>query len=162
MVAMNAETYGGQDVAGSAGGSSTTRRGRSASSGAAPDVTFLGVPLGRMCNEAFNGVRERILMKNVAYAGALAALLEIDITVVDELLAETYAKKKAAAESNRKASALGYDYARQSTFRARCCPQRMSPTAESIPVDGNTATALGCLYAGATVAAWYPITPRPR
>jgi 2-oxoglutarate ferredoxin oxidoreductase subunit alpha len=125
-----------------------------------PDVTFLGVPLARMCNQSFVESRERILMKNVAYAGVLVALLDVDIAVVDQLLAETYAKKKAAIESNRKALRLGYDYAREHLQ----CPlpirlRQMNATAESILVDGNTATALGCLYAGATVAAWYPITP---
>jgi 2-oxoglutarate ferredoxin oxidoreductase subunit alpha len=125
-----------------------------------PDVTFLGVPLAKLCNEAFGEPRERILMKNIAYAGVLCALLDIDMKVIDQLLLEKYGKKKALQDSNSKALRLGYDYAIQHLS----CPlpirlQRMDATGESILIDGNTATALGCLYAGATVAAWYPITP---
>jgi 2-oxoglutarate ferredoxin oxidoreductase subunit alpha len=125
-----------------------------------PDVTFLGVPLAKLCNEAFGEPRERILMKNIAYAGVLCALLDIDMKVIDQLLLEKYGKKKALQDSNSKALRLGYDYA----VNHLSCPlpirlQRMDATSESILIDGNTATALGCLYAGATVAAWYPITP---
>lgn len=124
------------------------------------DVQFLGVPLAQMCNEQFREPRERILMKNIAYAGSLVALLNIDMDVVDELLSETFASKKALRESNQKAVRLGYDYAK--THFA--CPlpfhlSKMNVNSEKILIDGNTATALGCLYAGATVAAWYPITP---
>src|SRR4051794_28895159 len=73
-----------------------------------PDVTFLGVPFAQMCNDAFGEPRERILMKNIAYAGALVALLDIDMAVVERLLEEKFAKKKALMESNHKAVRLGY------------------------------------------------------
>ena len=124
------------------------------------DVTFLGVPFARMCNENFKESRERILMKNIAYAGALCALLDIDMKVVDHLLEEKYGKKKGLLDSNHKALALGYDYAKERLE----CPlpfhlQTMDANGDKILIDGNTATALGCVYAGATVAAWYPITP---
>src|SRR5271165_2170912 len=124
------------------------------------DVQFLGVPLAHLCNEHFKEPRERILMKNIAYAGSLVALLDIDLDVVDELLAETFAKKKALRESNHQAVRLGYEYA----LAHFACPlpfhlERMQANEGQILIDGNTATALGCLYAGATVAAWYPITP---
>src|SRR4051812_47478860 len=124
------------------------------------DVTYLGIPLAEMCNEQFTAVRERILMKNVAYAGALAALLDIDTEIVRALLDETFGRKPALMESNRKAVSLGYDYAK-AHFQ---CPlpihlQPMDKTGDAILIDGNTAAALGCLYAGATVGAWYPITP---
>ena len=124
------------------------------------DVHFLGVPLARLCNENFNEPRERILMKNIAYAGSLVALLNLDLDVVDALAVEQYGAKKALLESNRRALRLGYEYA-----KARLdCPlpfhaAAMSANDDKILIDGNTATALGCLYAGATVAAWYPITP---
>jgi 2-oxoglutarate ferredoxin oxidoreductase subunit alpha len=161
MVAMNAQTYA-QD----------TREVRSGGyvlydstwpldpALAREDVTFLGIPLARMCNEAFDNPRGRILMKNIAYAGALCALLDIDMTVVAGLLDEKYGKKKALADSNTLALRLGYDYARDHFD----CPlpfrlESMASTGDKILIDGNTATALGCLYAGATVAAWYPITP---
>ena len=125
-----------------------------------PDVTYLGVPLAALCNEAFAGVRERILMKNIAYAGALAALLQIDTDIIRALLTEKFGRKPALMDSNQKAVALGYDYA----TKAFACPlpirlKPMDATKDAILIDGNTAAALGCLYAGATVAAWYPITP---
>jgi 2-oxoglutarate ferredoxin oxidoreductase subunit alpha len=124
------------------------------------DITFLGVPLAEMCNREFREPRERILMKNIAYAGALVAALGIDMDVVDTLLDEKFAGKKALRSSNHKALNLGYQYAKDH-FE---CPlpfhlEKMDGNAGKVLIDGNTATALGCLYAGATVAAWYPITP---
>src|SRR3954470_12570681 len=125
-----------------------------------PDVTYLGVPLAEMCNAAFKGVRERILMKNIAYAGALAALLNIDTDILRGMLDEKFGRKPALMDSNQKAVALGYDYATKHVN----CPlpihlQALDQTKDAIIIDGNTAAALGCVYAGATVAAWYPITP---
>ena len=125
-----------------------------------PDVTFLGVPFAQLCVENFKESRERILMKNIAYTGTLIALLDIELSVVEDLLQETYGKKKALLESNQKALKLGYDFAKKN-FE---CPlplrvQRMDANGDKILIDGNTATALGALYAGCTVAAWYPITP---
>jgi 2-oxoglutarate ferredoxin oxidoreductase subunit alpha len=124
------------------------------------DVIFLGVPLARLCNENFKDPRERILMKNIAYAGSIVALLNVDMGIVEQLLDEKYAGKKALRESNRKALRLGYDFAKEH-FN---CPlpfrlETMNANDDKILIDGNTATALGCVYAGATVAAWYPITP---
>src|SRR5688572_6581999 len=124
------------------------------------DVTYLGVPLAELCNAAFQGVRERILMKNIAYAGALAALLGMDTDIIRALLKEKYGRKPALMDSNEKAVSLGFDYA-TSHFN---CPlpihlQPLDKTGDAILIDGNTAAALGCLYAGATVGAWYPITP---
>jgi 2-oxoglutarate ferredoxin oxidoreductase subunit alpha len=125
-----------------------------------PDVTFLGVPLAAMCNETFSGVRERILMKNIAYAGALAALLGIDTEIVKALTKEKYSKKQALLDSNEKAIALGFEYAKAHFD----CPlpihlEPMDGTKDCILIDGNTAAGLGAVFAGATVGAWYPITP---
>jgi 2-oxoglutarate ferredoxin oxidoreductase subunit alpha len=125
------------------------------------DVTFLGMPLAEMCLEHFEGARTRILMKNITYAGVLAALLQIDMDVIRELLEEIFGeKKKHLLDANFKAIALGYDYANK-YFE---CPlpirlEMMQENDGAILIDGNTAAALGCVYAGATVAAWYPITP---
>jgi 2-oxoglutarate ferredoxin oxidoreductase subunit alpha len=99
-------------------------------------------------------------MKNIAYAGALVAALRIDMPIIEELLAERFSGKKALRESNRQALRIGYEYAE----REFECPlpfylEKMEANSDKILIDGNTATALGCLYAGATVAAWYPITP---
>ena len=161
MVAMNAETYARDVKEVAAGGyliyDSTWPRPALLKR---EDITVLGVPLARLCNENFNGVRTRILMKNICYAGVLAALLDLDLERIRELLAETYAKKPQLVDSNMKAIQLGYDYARQNF----ACPlplhvEKLDQTAGHIMIDGNTAAALGCVFAGATVAAWYPITP---
>ncbi|HUP01198.1 MAG TPA: 2-oxoacid:acceptor oxidoreductase subunit alpha [Gemmatimonadota bacterium] len=124
------------------------------------DVTFLGVPLGSLCVEAFQGDRERVLMKNITYVGALAAFLDIDMDMVQGMLEEKFSRKKALLESNHTAIHLGYDYVREN-FDAPLPIrlERMDGTRGHILIDGNTAAALGCLYAGATVGAWYPITP---
>jgi 2-oxoglutarate ferredoxin oxidoreductase subunit alpha len=123
-------------------------------------ITILGVPFGQLCVESFQGDRERTLMRNIAYAGALVALLDIDIDVIGEMIREQFAKKRSLLDSNFRALHLGYDYVRKHydyplPFRL----ERMNATNGSILIDGNTAAALGCLYAGATVGAWYPITP---
>ena len=124
------------------------------------DVNFLGVPFAQLCNENFRDPRERILMKNIAYAGSLVAVLDVDMDIVAGLLDEKYAAKKKLKESNHRALRLGYDYAKDH-FQ---CPlpfhlETMDGNKDKILIEGNMATALGCLYAGATVAAWYPITP---
>ena len=124
------------------------------------DVTFLGVPFAKMCADAFVQARERTLMKNIMYAGTIAALLDMDMQIIDGMLKEKFGKKPALMESNKKAIALGYDHAKKHLP----CPlpirlEKMNATDDSILIDGNTATALGCVYAGVTVAAWYPITP---
>jgi len=161
MVAMNAQTYA-RDVADVAAGGffiydSTWPRGTQLDR---EDITIIGIPLSRMCNENFEGARARILMKNIAYVGAVAALIDVDLDVVTSLLEETFAAKKHLIESNIRAMRLGYDYARENFP----CPlpmrvERMNETEGQIVIDGNSAAGLGCMYAGATVGAWYPITP---
>jgi len=124
------------------------------------DVTYLGVPLAEMCNDAFRGPRERILMKNVACAGALVAMLGLDVDVIAELLTEQFAGKDKLRASNQMALRLGHDFAAEHfDHPLPCRVEPMHATEGSILIDGNTAAALGCVYAGATVAAWYPITP---
>jgi 2-oxoglutarate ferredoxin oxidoreductase subunit alpha len=161
MVALNVETYARDLQEVSSGGyflyDSTWPR---PALMLRDDVTVLGIPFARLCNENFSGVRTRILMKNICYAGALAALHGIDLEVIRKLLAETYAKKPQLVDNNMKAIQLGYDYA---TAQFSCpLPLRIEKsdaTSGHIIIDGNTAAALGCIYAGATVGAWYPITP---
>jgi 2-oxoglutarate ferredoxin oxidoreductase subunit alpha len=161
MVAMNAETYGKDMREVAPGGyliyDSTWPRPALLKR---EEITVIGVPLAKLCNESFTGVRTRILMKNICYAGVLAALLDLDLQKIRELLAETYAKKPALVDSNMKAIELGYTYTKENYP----CPlplrvERMDKTAGHVMMDGNTAAALGCVFAGATVAAWYPITP---
>ncbi|MGB5256894.1 MAG: 2-oxoacid:acceptor oxidoreductase subunit alpha [Woeseiaceae bacterium] len=161
MVAMNAQTYTKDLAEVSPGGwliyDSTWPRSRQLDR---DDITVIGIPFSRMCNENFEGARARILMKNIAYVGALAALLDIDLDVITTLLEETYAAKKKLITSNMEAIRLGYEYATQHFP----CPlpsrvEKMDATNRHIVIDGNTAAGLGCMYAGATVGAWYPITP---
>jgi 2-oxoglutarate ferredoxin oxidoreductase subunit alpha len=161
MVAMNAQTYARDLQEVTPGGvllyDSTWPRDRLLSRS---DIEIIGVPLARMCNERFANARTRILMKNMAYVGVLAALLELDRGVIAELVKETFAKKPALIDSNQEAIDLGFEHARASLSCP--LPQRVKPlgkTAGHIMIDGNTAAALGCVYAGATVGAWYPITP---
>jgi len=161
MVAMNAQTYA-RDMADVAPGGwliydSTWPRSSQLNR---EDITIIGIPLSRLCNEHFEGARARILMKNIAYVGAVAALLDVDLDVVTQLLEETFATKKHLVASNMEAIRLGYDYA-QAHFP---CPlptrvEKMDKTKGHIVIDGNTAAGLGAMYAGATVGAWYPITP---
>ena len=161
MIAMNAQTYASDMAEVASGGwliyDSTWPRSKLLDR---EDITVLGIPLSRMCNEQFEGVRDRILMKNIAYVGALAAFLDIDLEVITQLLEETFASKKHLVASNLEAISLGYDYAKENFS----CPlpttiAAMDKTKDHIMIDGNTAAGLGCVYAGATVGAWYPITP---
>ena len=161
MVAMNQQTYSQDLDEVSPGGTliydSTWPRESVISR---PDIAIIGIPFARMCNERFKSARVRILMKNMAYVGALAALVDIELKVIEKLVREMFASKKALIESNMEAIALGYDYAKEHF----ACPlptrlKRLNKTAGHIMIDGNTAAALGCVYAGATVGAWYPITP---
>ena len=161
MVAMNAQTYARDMAEVEPGGcliyDSTWPRSTLLSR---DDITIIGVPLSRMCNETFDTARARILMKNIAYVGVIAALLDVDLEIIKGLLEETFADKAHLIESNMQAIGLGYDYA-AGKFP---CPlpahvEKMDKTEGHIVIDGNTAAGLGCVYAGATVGAWYPITP---
>ena len=161
MVAMNAQTYARDLAEVSPGGwliyDSTWPRSTLLDR---DDVTVLGIPLSRMCNEHFDGARARILMKNIAYVGVIAALLDIDLDTITALIEETFAAKQHLIASNMEAIRLGFDYAKENFV----CPlpkkvAAMDGTKGHIIIDGNTAAGLGCMYAGATVGAWYPITP---
>jgi 2-oxoglutarate ferredoxin oxidoreductase subunit alpha len=124
------------------------------------DITVLGIPFGKMCVEAFQRDRDRTLLRNITYVGALAALLEIEMDVIHEALSEKFGKKKALLDANFTALRLGYDYVKanfQSPLPFHL--ERMNANADYVLMDGNTAAALGAVYAGATVGAWYPITP---
>ena len=124
------------------------------------DVTALGMPLTGICNAEYSDPRQRQLFKNVIYLGALSALLSIEPEVIENLFGEQYKGKEALLESNRKAFRMGRDHALEN-FK---CPlpirvRRSDRVGNRIFIDGNSAAALGCVYGGATVAAWYPITP---
>ena len=124
------------------------------------DVVVLGMPLTDICAREFAEPRQRQLFKNIVYVGALAALLDIEIGVVEKLIAEQYKGKDRLIAPNLRALRIGFDDAR-SRF---VCPlgvrvARSDAVGDRILADGNFAAALGAVYGGATVCAWYPITP---
>jgi 2-oxoglutarate/2-oxoacid ferredoxin oxidoreductase subunit alpha len=161
MLAMNAETYSRDVRELSSGGyliyDSTWPRSALLQRG---DITVIPVPLAKLVNENFDGVRNRILLKNIAYAGVLAALIDVDLEVISGLLSESYGKKPKLLDSNTKALRLGYNYVKENlTSPLPLRVEHLDKTRGHIMIDGNTAAGLGCVYAGATVGAWYPITP---
>lgn len=162
MVAMNAQTFSQDHAEVAPGGyllyDNSWPRVRELNR---DDIHIIGIPLAEMVNLEFADVRTRILMKNIAYVGALAALLDLDMNVIEGSLKETFGEKKAKlVEANMRAVELGYTYA----LEHYDCPLplhvcRTDLTQGHIVIDGNTTAALGAMLAGATVGAWYPITP---
>ncbi|MDZ4369795.1 MAG: 2-oxoacid:acceptor oxidoreductase subunit alpha [Phenylobacterium sp.] len=123
------------------------------------DITIIGVPLTAMCNEAYELPRERQLFKNTIYVGALAALLGIEPTAIQELLAEDFAGRDRLIKANYEALQMGVDYVLNNLAPLPLQVRRADGVGERIYVEGNQAAALGAVYGGATVCAWYPITP---
>jgi len=124
------------------------------------DIRVIGMPLTEICNAVYQDPRQRQLFKNIVYVGALAILLGIEPEVVEKLFGEQYKGKEKLLASNVQALHLGCDFARENLrdpvgLKVR----RADRVGDKIFVDGNSAAALGCVYGGATVAAWYPITP---
>ncbi len=124
------------------------------------DVNIIGVPLTRICNDEYKDPRQRQLFKNVIYVGALAALLDIDFAVLTGLVGDQFKGKEKLILPNIHALELGHQYARDNFD----CPigirvRKLDKNGDKILLDGNTALGLGAIYGGATVAAWYPITP---
>ena len=124
------------------------------------DLTVVGVPLTMLCNAAYTDARQRQLLKNIMYVGALSALLGMEPEVVETLLAEQYKGKEKLAKANRDAFRMGRGWALDN----HSCPiglrlQRSDAVGDRIYLDGNSAAGLGAVYGGATVCAWYPITP---
>jgi 2-oxoglutarate ferredoxin oxidoreductase subunit alpha len=124
------------------------------------DINVLGIPLTEICNQAFTDARQRQLFKNIIYLGALSALLDVDPNEIAELIGEQYKGKEALLKPNLHALQLGRSYALEHLK----CPlgikvKRADNVGDKIFIDGNAAAALGCIYGGATVCAWYPITP---
>ena len=155
MIAMNAKTYEEDLAALNSGGvllyDSTWPRPHTMNR---PDVTVLGVPLSQMCNDVFDVARSRILMKNMAYVGAAAALLGLDMAVLQGLVEDMFAAKTKLIPANMQALELGYNYANEHFD----CPlpfrvEARDKTAGKIMIDGNTAAALGSIYGGATFGA---------
>jgi len=123
------------------------------------DVTAIGMPLTELCNATYSDPRQRQLFKNIIYVGALAHLLHIDLAQVERLIGEQYKGKEKLLEPNVKALHLGRDYARDHLPAIGLEVRRADRVGQRIFLEGNNAAALGCVYGGATVCAWYPITP---
>ena len=123
------------------------------------DITVVGVPLTAMCNEAYELPRERQLFKNVIYVGALSALLGIDIEAVKGLIADDFAGRQRLIDANFEALAMGHSYVTKHLGALPLQVRRADAVGNRIYVEGNQAAALGAVYGGATVCAWYPITP---
>ncbi|GGJ98544.1 2-oxoacid:acceptor oxidoreductase subunit alpha [Luteimonas terricola] len=124
------------------------------------DITAIGVPLTEICNTHYSDPRQRQLFKNIMYVGALSALLDIDTAVIEALIGEQYRSKPKLLAPNVEALHLGRDWAREHLpHPIGLRVQAADAVGERIFVDGNDAAALGCVYGGATVCAWYPITP---
>ena len=124
------------------------------------DITVLGVPLTEFCSRAYTNPRSRQLFKNIIYVGALAALLGIELAVLEKLIGEQFKGKDKLIEPNIQALHMGDQLARE-TY---ACPiglqvRRSDKVGDRIVIEGNSAAALGAVYGGATVCAWYPITP---
>jgi 2-oxoglutarate ferredoxin oxidoreductase subunit alpha len=124
------------------------------------DINVIRMPLTEICNAAYKDPRQRQLFKNIIYVGALAQLLGIDLAVLEKLIGEQYKGKDALIAPNHQALRMGHDYARDNL--GGMCGLKIGKADEvgnRIFVSGNDAAGLGCVYGGATVAAWYPITP---
>ncbi len=124
------------------------------------DITVIGVPLTAICNREYTDPRQRQLFKNIIYVGALSALLDMDIKAIEQLVTEQFKSKEKLIGANVHALALGRDWALANLQ----CPiglrlRRANAVGDRIFIEGNSAAALGAVYGGATVCAWYPITP---
>ena len=125
------------------------------------DINVIGMPLTQICNDAYTDARQRQLFKNIIYVGALSALLGIDPKEIEKLFSEQYKDKEKLLESNVKGLHMGRDFALANLDCAAMGLKvnRSDKVGERIFIDGNQAAALGCVYGGASVCAWYPITP---
>jgi 2-oxoglutarate ferredoxin oxidoreductase subunit alpha len=161
MVAMNPQTWDGDVAEIEPGGYlfyDSTRP--MPASRFREDVNVIGVPLTEISNAAYSDPRQRQLFKNIIYVGVLSVLLDMDPDVFTKLFAEQYKGKERLLDSNVRALNLGRDYAKahlQAPLGIRV--QKSDKVGDQIFTDGNSAAALGCIYGGASVAAWYPITP---
>ena len=125
-----------------------------------PDINIIGIPLTEISNATYTDPRQRQLFKNIIYVGALSMLLAVDAEVFEKLFAEQYKGKEALLDSNIRALHLGRDYVTKNMKAPLGIRvQKADKVGDQIFTDGNSAAALGCVYGGATVAAWYPITP---
>ena len=124
------------------------------------DINVIEIPLTKICLKEFADSKQRFLFKNIVYVGALSSLLGIDKNIYEVLIEEQFKGKEKLIEPNVKALGLGFNYAEEN-LRDRCAikVEKSNKTDGMILTSGNDASGLGCLYGGATVCTWYPITP---
>jgi len=159
LVAMNAETAR-EDVLSLAPGAAVLYDEPLNLNSLRSDLIFYSVPYDKLVAPVCPEAKLRKLVRNMIYVGVVAKLLEIDMAEVEKALRKQFSKKIKAANLNLSAVQAGYDYAAASlTKRDPYFMQRMDKTAGKIIIDGNSAAALGCMFAGVTFASWYPITP---
>jgi 2-oxoglutarate/2-oxoacid ferredoxin oxidoreductase subunit alpha len=159
LIAMNAETAH-EDVLSLAAGAAVLYDEPLNLNSLRNDLTFYAVPYDKLVAAVCPEAKLRKLVKNMIYVGVVAKLLDLDMAEVEKALRKQFAKKLKAANLNMAAAQAGFDYAaanlkKQDPFRI----VRMDKTAGKIIIDGNSAAALGCMFAGVTVVTWYPITP---
>jgi 2-oxoglutarate/2-oxoacid ferredoxin oxidoreductase subunit alpha len=123
------------------------------------DINVVGMPLTELTNARYTDPRQRQLFKNIIYVGALAQLLGIEITEVERLIAEQFRGKDKLIPPNLEALHMGRDYAAEHLADIGLKVRRADAVGDRVFIDGNDASALGAVYGGATVSAWYPITP---
>lgn len=124
------------------------------------DINYLGIPLMEMCNREYADPRQRQLFKNIIYVGALSCLLQIEFSVLEQLLVEQFAGKEKLIAPNIKALQMGVDFVKENfSWPLPMRLERRDLVKDSIMTTGNSACGLGAVYGGATVCAWYPITP---
>ena len=124
------------------------------------DINVIEIPLTKLCVEEFSNPKQRLLFKNIVYVGALSYLLNMDKEIYEILIKEQFKGKEKLIDPNVKALNLGYDYARENL--KEICEIKIETSDKTkgmILTSGNDASGLGCVYGGATVCAWYPITP---
>ena len=124
------------------------------------DIDFIGIPFMERCREAFKDERQRQLFRNIMYVGSLAALLDMELETIEQLISDQFRGKEKLIAPNIQAVKMGYDAAKE----LHDCPlayrvQRCDNVGDKILMDGNAACGLGAVYGGATVSSWYPITP---
>jgi len=124
------------------------------------DISYIGIPMASICADHYEDPRQRQLFKNIVCLGALAVLLKIDLKIIENLIKEDFEKKPKLIPPNIKALQLGRDYALENLDRnLKISLKKTRTTKKKILIQGNEAAGLGCVYGGATVAGWYPITP---
>jgi len=159
MVAMNAQTYA-QDAAEVVPGGTIIYDSTWPRDFGREDVTQIGIPIAKLCADVWADPRQRQLMKNIVYLGALAWLIEIDMEILEKLIGEQFKSKPKLIEGNLKALHMGRDYVVEHVGeRLGVRARKANGTAGKIMITGNEAAGLGAVFGGATVSAWYPITP---